>query len=177
MFEMSYALQYVIKMIDYIGFFGPFLLLLITIALLKNKTTLLTLYIVGYILNIGLNVVLKGLIQEPRPSEDLRIFNAYIAQGRRFGFDRYGMPSGHAQGAFYSVGFILFALQDPIITIIYLIIALNTGYQRIKYKNHTLMQVICGSIIGAVMGYYFYLFSSKKIMGSLKHKKDDDAPI
>ena len=59
MFEISDALQYVIKIIDYIGFFGPFLLLLITIALLKNKTTLLTVYIVGYILNIGLNVVLK----------------------------------------------------------------------------------------------------------------------
>ena len=39
------------------------------------------------------------------------------------------------------------------------------------------MQVICGSVIGAVMGYCFYLFSLKKIMGSLKHKKDDDAPI
>ena len=72
---------------------------------------------------------------------------------------------------------ILFAMHDPIITIIYLIIALNTGYQRIKYKNHSLMQVICGSVIGAVMGYCFYLFSLKKIMGSLKHKKDDDAPI
>jgi len=168
---------YIKKMFDIIGYLGPFVLLLATMLLLKNKTTLLTYYIIGYVLNIGVNIILKSLIQQPRPSEDLHIFNASIAQGKRMGFDVYGMPSGHAQGAFYSVGFIFFALGNPIITAIYLAIALNTACQRVKYKNHTILQVICGGVIGVIMGVIFYLFSSKKITGLLKYKKDDNAPL
>jgi len=170
-------LSYIEKTVDYIGYLGPFILLLSTILLLKNKATLLTYYIFGYVLNIGLNIILKSLIQQPRPSEDLHIFNASIAQGKRMGFDAYGMPSGHAQNVFYSVGFIFLALGNPIITAIYLVIALNTTYQRVKYKNHTILQVICGGIIGAIMGVTFYFFSSKKITGLLKYKKDDNAPL
>jgi membrane-associated phospholipid phosphatase len=171
------ALYYIIKMFDYIGYLGPFILIVSTLILLKGKTTLLTYYIFGYILNIGLNIILKSFIQQPRPSEDLHIFNASIAHGKRLGFDVYGMPSGHAQNAFYSVAFIFFALGNPIITTIYTAIALNTDYQRVKYKNHTVFQVICGSIIGAFMGSIFFFSSSKKIMGVLKYKKDDNAPI
>jgi membrane-associated phospholipid phosphatase len=170
-------LSYIEKTIDYVGYLGPFILLIATILLLKNKTTLLTYYIIGYFLNCGLNIILKGLFQQPRPNEDLRIFNASLAQGKRFGFDVYGMPSGHAQGTFYSVGFILFALGNPIITAIYLAIALNTSYQRVKYKNHTIFQVICGSIFGIIMGSIFYFLSSKKVMGLLRYKKDDNAPL
>ena len=170
-------LYYIEKTVDYIGYLGPFILLITTVLLLKNKATLLTFYIIGYALNVGLNVILKGLFQQPRPSEDLRIFNASIAQGKRLGFDVYGMPSGHAQGAFYSVGFIFFALGNPIIAAIYLTIALNTAFQRVKYKNHTIMQVICGGIIGTIVGSIFYFFSSKKITGLLKYKKDDNAPV
>jgi len=170
-------LSYIEKTIDYVGYLGPFILLIATILLLKNKTTLLTYYIIGYFLNCGLNIILKGLFQQPRPNEDLRIFNASLAQGKRFGFDVYGMPSGHAQGAFYSVGFILFALGNPIISAIYLAIALNTGYQRVKYKNHTILQVICGSIVGIIMGSIFYFLSSKKVMGLLRYKKDHNAPL
>jgi hypothetical protein len=170
-------LSYIEKTVDYAGYLGPFILLIITVLLLRNKSVLLTYYIIGYALNVGLNVILKGLFQQPRPSEDLRIFNASIAHGKRLGFDVYGMPSGHAQGAFYSFGFICFALGNPIITMTYLAIALNTAYQRVKYKNHTIMQVICGGIIGTIMGSIFYFFSAKKITGLLKYKKDDNAPL
>jgi len=171
------SLNYITKTFDYIGYLGPFILLVTTSWLLKSKKTLLVYYAIGYILNVGLNIILKSLIQHPRPSEDLHVFNASIAQGKRMGFDVYGMPSGHAQGAFYSVGFIFFALGNPIITTIYLALALNATYQRVKYKNHTIMQVICGGIIGTIMGCIFYFFSSKKIIGLLKYKKDDNAPL
>jgi len=171
------SLHYITKMFDYIGYLGPFILLMSTILLLKNKTTLLVYYTIGYVLNSGLNIVLKSLIQHPRPSEDLHIFNASISQRKRIGFDAYGMPSGHAQSAFYSVGFICFALGNPIITTIYLALALNTCYQRVKYKNHTLLQIICGGLVGLIVGFTSYFLSSKKTMGLIKYKKDDNAPL
>jgi len=170
-------LSYIEKTVDYIGYLGPFILLIATVLLLKSKSVLLTYYIIGYVLNIGVNIILKSLIQQPRPSEDLHVFNASIAQGKRIGFDVYGMPSGHAQNVFYSAGFIFFALGNPIITAIYLAIAINTAYQRVKYKNHTILQVMFGGVIGTVVGLTLYFFSSKKITGLLKYKKDDNAPL
>jgi membrane-associated phospholipid phosphatase len=165
------------KTIDYIGYLGPLLLLVSTVFLLKNKGTLLSTYMIGYAINIIINIILKATLKQPRPSEDLSIFNATIAQGRRVSFDRYGMPSGHATNVFYSTAFIIFALKSPIISAIYLLISINTGYQRIKYKNHTLMQVICGAVVGFAVGCGFYLFGSKKLKGMLKYKADDDAPM
>jgi membrane-associated phospholipid phosphatase len=170
-------LTFITRTVDYIGYLGPFLLLSATIILLKNKWTLLSVYVVGYVLNLIINIILKELIKQPRPSEDLSIFNASVAHGKRISFDRYGMPSGHATSVFYSTAFIFFALKSPAISIIYLLISINTSHQRIKYKNHTLMQVICGAILGSIMAYLAYLFATKKNMGILRHKKDDNAPL
>jgi membrane-associated phospholipid phosphatase len=98
-------LGFITRTIDYIGYLGPFLLLLSSIILLRTKGTLLSVYVVGYVLNLIINVILKDIIKQPRPSEDLSIFNASVAHGKRISFDRYGMPSGHAQMAFYSTTF------------------------------------------------------------------------
>jgi membrane-associated phospholipid phosphatase len=171
------VLGFIILTVDYIGYLGPFLLLAATIILLKNKATLLSVYVVGYVLNLIINIILKALIKQPRPSEDLSVFNASVTHGKRISFDRYGMPSGHATSVFYSTAFIFFALKSPLLSIIYLIISINTGYQRIKYKNHTLMQVICGAITGTIIAYIAYLFATKKLAGLLRNKKDDNAPF
>jgi len=170
-------LGFIIRTIDYIGYLGPFLLLSSTIILLRTKGTLLSIYVVGYVLNLIINIILKEVIKQPRPSEDLSIFNASVAHGKRISFDRYGMPSGHATSVFYSTAFIFLALKSPFISIIYLLISINTGYQRIKYKNHTLMQVICGAIIGGIVAYIAYMFAGKKLAGLLRYKKDDNAPL
>jgi membrane-associated phospholipid phosphatase len=168
---------FIARIIDYIGYLGPFLLLATTILLLNNKATLLSVYVIGYVLNMIMNVILKEIIKQPRPSEDISVFNASIAHGKRISFDRHGMPSGHATSVAYSTVFVFLALRSPVLSIIYLIIAINTGYQRIKYKNHTLMQVVCGAIIGATVGYIAYLFSTKKLAGLLRYKNDDNAPM
>ena len=63
------------------------------------------------------------------------------------------------------------------ITIFYAIISLLTMYQRIKYKNHSVIQVIVGAIMGAVIGYSFYIYARKTMAGKLKGREDDNAPI
>uniref|UniRef100_A0A6C0B1U7 Phosphatidic acid phosphatase type 2/haloperoxidase domain-containing protein n=1 Tax=viral metagenome TaxID=1070528 RepID=A0A6C0B1U7_9ZZZZ len=164
-------------MMDLKGYLGPFLLFVTTLYCLRNKVTLLSIYTVGYIVSIGINIILKLLIQQPRPSEDRALFYSMIANKKRLGYDQYGMPSGHAQSVFYSTVFIHYALRDPLTTFCYLFVALNTCYQRIEYKNHTVLQVIVGSIVGAIIGWGFYLFSSKKLMGIIRDKVDDNAPV
>ena len=66
------------KIIDTIGFFGPQLLFLSSIYFLYYKFTSLIIYVVGFISNILLNIILKTIIQQPRPIEDQRLFNLEI---------------------------------------------------------------------------------------------------
>jgi len=164
------------KIIDTIGFFGPQLLFLSSIYFLYYKFTSLIIYVVGFTSNTLLNIILKSLIQEPRPLEDKRLFNLEILNGNRMEFDRYGMPSGHSQSVFYSTIFIFLTLKNQWISFVYLIITILTSYQRIEYKNHTLGQVFIGAILGIFMSLLFYYYATKIIKGNLEEKKDDNAP-
>ena len=163
--------------IDTIGFSGPTLLLLSTIYLVSNKKTFISIYLVGFVFNIILNFFAKGLIQQPRPTENKRLFNLEILKGDRISYDRYGMPSGHTQSVFYSTIFVYLVLRNKSVTTIYLLVSCMTLYQRIKYEDHTILQVIIGSLTGAFMGYLVYHYGKSLLKGILLSKPDDNAPI
>ena len=163
--------------LDWFGYQGPYILAGVSSFLLWNKPTYLGFYWIGWILNVFLNLLLKGFIQQPRPSEDLHIFNTEKTHLKRVGYDRYGMPSGHAQMAFYSVSFLYFVFKNPILLFGTLLLSIITNFQRVKYKNHTVNQVIAGSFLGAFVGYTFYMISTKKNIGFLRLKQDDNGPL
>lgn len=162
---------------------GPLVLIVYSTYLLWNKNNLLYYYICGIFLNTILNIVLKGIIKEPRPSEDPKLFNIALKHSLRFKFingyphDIFGMPSGHAQSTFFSTIYIYLALKDIKISIIYLIISLLTMYQRVLFNNHTVLQVFAGAIVGILFGGFIYMMARQNIMGKLRAKKDDDGPI
>jgi membrane-associated phospholipid phosphatase len=165
------------------GKMAPLLLFFNSLYLLWHKNNLFFYYVYGIFLNAILNLVLKGIIKEPRPSEDLKLFNIALKHSIRFKFvngyphDTFGMPSGHAQSAFFSTFFIYLALKDVRITIGYLFIALLTMYQRVLFNEHSIIQVIAGAIVGILFGGFIHLMAQQKIMGRLRPKKDDDGPI
>jgi membrane-associated phospholipid phosphatase len=165
------------KVVDLIGVSAPQILFFVSCYLLWNKPVFLNYYIGGFFINTILNLLLKGIIRQPRPSEDIKLFNLAVNNGKRMGFDVYGMPSGHAQLAFYSTIFIYLALKNKKIAFVFLLISMISLYQRVKYKNHTILQVIVGSGVGALFGYFIYYLSTQKIKGKLRSKKDDNAPI
>ena len=166
-----------------IGNSGPYILLIITIYLLWNKQNLLSYYIIGFFINILINICLKLIFKQPRPSDDKKLFNIISKPENQTlfknknSFDIYGMPSGHAQRTFYSVVFIWFALKNKNYFILYLLFSLFIIFQRIYFNYHTIIQVIIGVLIGSIFGYFMYLISQKKIMGNLILKKDDNGPI
>jgi len=168
---------------NYVGGYGPLILAIFSLFLLRSKQTLLNFYVVGLFLNMILNYVLKGVFQQPRPSVDEKVFNAALQHGKRFIYkdgipsDLFGMPSGHSESALYSTSYIYFALKNMNITFIYSIFSLITISQRVYFEYHTVLQVIVGSIVGIVFSYFIYYLAKKQITGLLIHKKDDDAPI
>jgi membrane-associated phospholipid phosphatase len=167
---------------DKLGSYSPFILFLKNIWVLNNKPTYLGVYIIGYFLDIVINVVLKGIIQEPRPDINLKLFNTSNTYFRRFIFhhgipyDLYGMPSGHVQNVFYSTTYAMLVLKNRKNLYLDLLVCFITFFQRINGNLHTLFQTFIGAIVGIITGYIFYWVATRKLVGNLKLKDDDSAP-
>ena len=166
-----------------IGQYGPVILIVLSVYLLWNKRNLLFYYIIGAFVNAILNLVLKGIFQQPRPSEDYDKFNLALKNGKRFifkngvPFDVFGMPSGHAQSVLYSTAFIYLALQKTNILYLYLFFSLLTIMQRVVYNHHTVFQVIVGAFVGILIGYLVFSLAEKKIKNRIREKPDNFGPI
>jgi len=171
------------KILKKIGENGPMLLLFITIFLLRNKYNLLFYYILFFIISLFLNLILKGIIQQPRPSIDSKTFNLMMKNKERYihkhgiPYDIFGMPSGHSQSVLLSTIFIYLSLHDIKIAILYLIITLITLSQRVIDNHHTILQVIFGSLIGVALGYLAYKMAKINVEGKKTAKKDDYGPV
>jgi len=167
----------------YIGNYGPYLLLIITIYLLWSKQKLLFYYLVGFFISAFLNIILKGIFKQPRPSDDPKLFKISLKTGNesifknKIPFDIYGMPSGHAQSAFYSTVFIWLSLKNKKYFVLYLLFSLFIIFHRIHFSYHTILQVIVGSLIGCGFAYFMYFITQKNIKGDLFLKKEDNGPL
>jgi len=139
--------------IEKLGFLGPLVLLCIGIVNLWNQKKYLLSYLVFFIGNTIVNKILKQVIQQKRPSDSIKIMNEEYS-----GEEIYGMPSGHAQSSFYSIGFLYFVKGSSTWLIIELFVGALTIYQRWKYRQHTLEQLFTGSLIGIGFAYMaFYI--------------------
>jgi membrane-associated phospholipid phosphatase len=144
------------NIIDKIGFFGPVIIFLISIYNLWNQQKYLISYLVFSFCNTIVNKILKVIIQQKRPNDSIKIMDESYE-----GIERYGMPSGHAQSSFFSIAFLYFVKGSPIWLIIELFIAALTVYQRWKYRQHTIEQLIIGSILGICFAYLSYYITKQ----------------
>jgi membrane-associated phospholipid phosphatase len=164
------------NLFKYSGIYAPTILHILSLFLLRNKINYLSFYVIGSILNVILNIILKLSFKEPRPKKNARIIEIAIENKYDFDFNKYGMPSGHAQQCAFSLAFITLVLNNPFITSIYLGITLITLLQRYAYLDHSILQLIVGFCIGIGVGYLFYTICSKYIRGNIKMRPDDFAP-
>lgn len=163
--------------LDYIGVYAPVILFIITLFLLRNMRYYLQFLLIGTVLNNMSNIILKLALQQPRPLKDNMALEIAISNGRRISFHKYGMPSGHAQNCGFFLGYVSFVMKDIVCTGFYLILSMMSLVQRVKYNNHTTLQIIFGFIIGIFVSYILYIYASKYIVGHLQAKLDDNAPI
>lgn len=165
------------NLIAYIGLYAPLILLILSVFLLRNKKTYLIYFVSGFLLNNILNILLKLSIKEPRPTSDYKAIEIGVANGVRFSFDKFGMPSGHAQTCAFCLVYITLALNSPLITSIYSLLTLISVSQRYIFNNHSILQLVVGLFIGTIVGYILYALSTNKLRGNIKMKPDDYGPI
>jgi membrane-associated phospholipid phosphatase len=146
--------------------YGNKLLFLLSIVFLYDKNKYMTFYVIGYVLNYILNSILKLIFKQPRPNENMKLFNYDMNRRETIDwreYNRFGMPSGHAEETMFSLIYIFMVLHNTKITMLFFTITLFTMFQRIYTNKHTFLQILVGSIIGLIMGYLFYYLASKHI--------------
>jgi membrane-associated phospholipid phosphatase len=146
------------SILDYIGFFGPIIVIIISITKLWNQPQYLIGYVCFEIINSIINSVLKSLIRQERPVGGRSIINEKYT-----GANIYGMPSSHTQNVAFSTVFLYLVKGSPTYLILESFILALTFYQRWKYKRHTVEQLIAGVGVGTLIAYLgFYM--TKKII-------------
>jgi membrane-associated phospholipid phosphatase len=165
------------------GFNGTNILILLSMYLLWDHNNLFFFYIVGLICDSLLNVILKGIIQQPRPNFDSKEIQLALKNNTRFfykdgiPYNLFGMPSGHASSALFSTMFVYIALRKTNWLYVYLIMDAIIMYQRVTSNDHSIAQIIVGALVGIGVAYIFYQFAEKKIKGRIREKLDDFGPI
>ena len=166
-----------------IGSYGPNILILLSMFLLWDHSNLFFYYVVGLIIDFISNIVLKGIIQQPRPCFDSKEVNLALKNNKKLffkdglPFDLFGMPSGHSSSVIFSTLFVYFVLRKTKWLYVYLIISFIVISQRVVFNYHTIFQVIVGSLIGALLAYCMYQLAGNKMKGRIREKPDDYGPI
>lgn len=132
-----------------IGYFGEYITFIFTIFLIYSQTINVTFYIILFILNKVINDYLKDYFKEYRPSNPKKFLD-----DDKFSKRKYGMPSGHSQISFFSLAYSYLSIGKINTSIILMFITcLIVIYERLKFHNHTLYQLISGGIIGIIIAY------------------------
>lgn len=111
-------------------------------------------------LGVGLLLykMIKQFMKQPRPTRPLAYFTNESHLYRNE--ENYGMPSTHATLVALSLTYFYLFLgkrATPLFVISAAVYAL-TLYQRWKYKRHTILQLIAGTVLGftvEAIGYFF----------------------
>lgn len=147
------------KPLDAVGFYGHNLLFILTMFILvtRYRWSWLIIYLLGYYVNQYLNVTLKLIIQEKRPTNSTNFVPwEYYNNGHQ-----YGMPSGHAQSVFYSLTFCYCVLRSVEWFYFMIFIAGLTVFQRWKYRKHSILQLCVGGTLGSLFATLVYFVMDK----------------
>lgn len=131
------------NIIDKIGYYGPLITFIYGSTTLLKQPIYLSGYLVFTFINQIINMVIKDTIREPRPIPN-----------DREDYDKYGMPSGHAQHIFFFLTFTYLVNKSVMVLLFELFLSGLTVYQRWKYKKHTIPQLIIGAFVGSIFAYF-----------------------
>jgi membrane-associated phospholipid phosphatase len=149
------------KILDNIGFYGPLINFIITAVNIWKQPIYLVGYIVTSFINVIINRVLKMTIKQERPSHGKKL----VAWEHYTGAEHYGMPSLHAQSVFFSMTYLYLVKRSVFWTLVESFVASMTFYQRWKYRNHTLEQLVVGSALGSTVAYISHMIIHQYLHG------------
>lgn len=129
--------------------------LLIAFFILKKEKRPGYVTLLFFLLTIGVNnltnQIVKEIVARPRPiHEDIYNNIIYTIGKYEAGFSFY---SGHSTTAFCIALFSLLYFKDKIYSVVILIWAFGVAYSRIYMGVHYPLDVLCGILIGSLIGF------------------------
>lgn len=111
--------------------------------------------------------VIKNIVERPRPSHEVTL-KGQVHSVDNYEGGKYGFPSSHASNSFALAVFVILLIGKRFKWLNYVVLsyAILVSYSRIYLGVHYPGDVICGMIIGSLLGFIFYKiwrFSEKKI--------------
>lgn len=142
------------------GYNSGIILGIIGIYLLRNMPPYLWTFIIGNGLNLFLVKCLKVFIRQARPPNpipfpEMETPTTYTKE------EQFGMPSGHAQIAFFMITYIYLVKKSPSWLVFSLFLGCITLYQRWVYRRHTVEQLVVGCVAGSAFAYILFTGTRK----------------
>ena len=104
-----------------------------------------------------ISVIIKNLVERPRPSHNPEITGlVHIVNNYRGG--NYGFVSSHAANVFATVAFLSNQFKNYKWSLVLLGWAALVSYSRIYLGVHYPLDIICGAVLGALIGVQCYVF-------------------
>jgi len=148
-------------LLAYLTLLPIFIVVSFVALLLFRRECQLALFFIGQLLNEISNLILKRIIREPRPPGAIDL-----------GKKSFGMPSDHSQFMLFFATYIVLMIMSKRIDVKDLrwkvglsvglySIAITVAYSRVYLGLHTWAQIVVGSVIGLISGWFWYCFVQK----------------
>ena len=143
----------------------------------KRKFYIFILFIIlAAIMADQASVFIKNLVQRPRPCHEPAI-DAFVHMYNKQCGGMYGFVSSHASNSFDVAMLSLLVIGKRWFTIFIILWALIVSYTRIYLGVHYPGDVLCGSLLGILIGwsvYRLFILTDEKI---LRHNNYFDKPV
>ena len=114
----------------------------------------------GYIVSGVPIMIIKRIIDSPRPKAYLENFNDLILMDNYYYATTLSFPSGHTTTGFAFFIFLMMISEKNILKFIFLLLAILVGISRMYLLQHFLLDVTVGAIWGSIIAvstYFYYL--------------------
>lgn len=147
-----------VQLLYALGFFSEILVFILVVFLIHKNTYDLIFFLVGVSLNGLMNRILKPVFKDPRPPSPIKFLNSEKFP-KKLEYTKnsnyYGMPSGHAQNVTFSLTYLYWTIcESKLLKMASLIIGVLTVFERWWFRNHTLLQLCVGIIVGIIFARF-----------------------
>jgi len=145
----------------------PLYILLLVIVIYRERPYRFIFTILFVAIAVGLSdftsVIIKNLVERPRPSHNMEIAGlVHIVNNYRGG--TYGFVSSHAANFFAVATFLSNQFKNFKWSLFLLSWVTLICYSRIYLGVHYPLDIICGAVLGAIIGIQCYVFKIRTVV-------------
>ena len=155
---MSYNYLYIYIIFEYLYF------------VMKKQYIYSCFYLLGILINILFNYLLKYIFLIPKPYIDINIFHLKIIQNN-YKLEELGMPSLYFTLLFYSFTYFYLIYYTSWINYIFILFLIYVIFIFFAVKQASILQILFGSIIGICFAFLFIFYSKYFLKGKVKENK------